>query len=349
MTTTTARIHGLAALCTLAVAAPAAAAPTTIDTLPRESGLDAGQGAVVWSRYDDAAKAYRLVVRHNGVNRVAPIDPSPVPFDADLGSDTRGRRAVVYSRCASYTHERDQRDRCDLYILSLATGAERRIKNASTAASESSPTLWRGQLAWLTERKSGQAGYHRSLRAPAARKSRRLPGLPRRVCNLHNSKPCSRVLAAGIYELELHGDRLAEIVGYDTDGGRGESTEVRLGSLRSGRSRRIAYQNIGENNQLYTGLSFGSRKVAWLRGCFEDPGCAGSGAYRYGLSAHRYERALEPQLYAGWAWTGAATYTSQLSRYDDDCRPDGSSPAAPCLVVRDADPGWRRVTARNVM
>jgi len=333
----------LAVLGTLLVAAPAAAAPTTIDTLARESGVDAGQGAVVWSRYDDTVKAYRLVVRRNGVNSVPPIAPSPDAFDADLGSDSHGEPAVVYSRCASYKHDRDQRDRCDLYILSLETGAERAIRNANTSASESSPTLWRGQLAWLTERKSGQTEYHRSLRAPASRKSRRLPGLPSRVCDLHNSKPCSRVLAAGIYELELHGDRLAEIVGYDTVDryGEGSSTEVRLVSLRSGRSRRIAYQNIGENGQEYSGLSFSSRKLAWYRACFEFPGCAGSGAYRLGLSDGRYERALDPQTYAGWAWTGSATYTSQ-------CGLEEANTPPPCLVARDADPAWKHVAARNV-
>ena len=336
----------LALLGALMAAAPAAAAPTTIDTLPRESGLDAGQGAVVWSRYDDAAKAYRLVVRRNGVNSLPPIDPSPDAFDADLGSNSRGEPAVVYSRCASYRDDRGPRDRCDLYILSLKTGSERALRNANTSASESNPTLWRGELAWISERRGARPTvYHRSL-AAGARKSRRLPGLPARACNIHNSRPCSRVTAGAIEELELHGNRLAEIVGYSA--GSGDSTEIRLVSLRSTSARRIAFQNIGENNQLYTGLSFSSRKLAWFRGCFENPGCAGSGAYRLGLSTRRYERALQRRLYSGWAWTGAATYTAQLSRYDDDCRQDGSSPAAPCLVARDADPRWRRVTARNV-
>jgi len=342
------RIIVLALLCTLAIVTPAAAAPATIDTLPRASGLDAGHGAVVWSRYDDAAKAYRLVVRRNGVNTVPPIDPSPDAFDADVGSNSRGEPAVVYSRCASYKDDRGPRDKCDLYILSLNTGAEREIRNANTSASESNPTLWRGKLAWIAERKGVQPRvYHRSLTAPASRKSRRLPGLPARACKMHNSRPCSRVTAGAIEEIELAGNRLAEIVGYSA--GSGDSTEIRLVSLRSTSARRIAFQNIGENNQLYTGLSFSSRKLAWLRGCFENPGCAGSGAYRFGLSTRRYERALEPQLYTGWAWTGNSTYTSQLSRYDYDCRADGSSPAAPCLVVRDADPGWRRVRARNVL
>jgi len=345
--TETWRILALASCGALLAAAPAAAAPTTLDVLARESGVDADHGTVVWSRYDETANAYRLVVRRNGVDSLPAIDPSPLAFDADVGSDARGRPAVVYSRCASYKDDRGPRDKCDLYLLSLQTGRQRAIRNANTNASESNPTLWRGKLAWIVERKGVQPTvYHRSLAAAAAGMSRRLPGLPARACNIHNSRPCSRVTAGAIEEIELAGNRLAEIVGYSA--GSGDSTEIRLVSVRSRSARRIAFQNIGENNQLYTGLSFSSRKLAWLRGCYENPGCAGSGAYRYGLSTRRYERALEPELYAGWAWTGNATYTSQLSRYHHDCRPDGSNPAAPCLVLRDTDPAWKRVAAGNV-
>lgn len=205
------------------------------------------------------------------------IATSPVPFDADLGSDAKGHPAVVYSRCASYRHERGARDRCDLYLIPLATGAERKLAAASTAsASESNPTLWRGRLAWISERKSARpAVYQRSLTAPAARRSKRLPGLPARACNIHGSKPCARVSDGVGEEIELAGDKLAEVVAYSA--GTGESTEIRLASVRSGKARRIAFQNIGENNQLYTGLSFSSRKLAWFRGCYENPGCAGSG------------------------------------------------------------------------
>jgi len=309
----------------------AAAEPTTLDALPRGSGLDAGKAAIVWSRYDESVKAYRLVVRRGAVNTLPLVDPSPIPFDADVGSDAQGRPAVVYSRCASYRHDRDWRDRCDLYILSLATGAERKVGSASRAASESGPSLWRGELAWIADRKAaGPAVYHRSLTAPASRSSERVP-----------------VTADAGWELELSGDRLAAIVGHETAGG-GDSTEVRLVRLRSGSARRIAFQNIGENNQTYIGLSFAERKLAWFRGCFENPGCAGSGAYRFALSNRRYDRALEPRLYAGWAWTGNAVYTAQLSRYHQDCRVDGSSPPSPCLVSRDVDPEWKRVAAGNV-
>src|ERR1700704_817132 len=103
--TKTPRILVLAALGASLAAAPAAADPATLDALARASELDAGQGAVVWSRYDGTITAYR--------------------------------------------HDRGPRDRCDLYILSLTTGAERRIDAASTAASESHPTLWHGELAWI--------------------------------------------------------------------------------------------------------------------------------------------------------------------------------------------------------
>jgi len=300
------RIIVLALLCTLAIATPAAAAPATIDTLPRASGLDAGHGAVVWSRHDDAAKAYRLVVRRNGVNTVPPIDPSPDAFDADVGSNSRGEPAVVYSRCASYKDDRGPRDKCDLYILSLNTGAEREIRNANTSASESNPTLWRGKLAWIAERKGVQAQGVPPLADCSGLAQVQAPSGSARPRLQHPQ--LEALLARAIEEIELAGNRLAEIVGYSA--GSGDSTEIRLVSLRSTSAHRIAFQNIGENNQLYTGLSFSSRKLAWLRGCFENPGCAGSGAYRFGLSTRRYERASHSSTPAGQGRATRRTHRS---------------------------------------
>jgi hypothetical protein len=335
--TLTPRILILCALCALAVAAPVAAMTLTIDSLPRESPVDAGQGALVWSRYDDSAKAYRLVVRRGGVNSVPAIDPSPIPFDADLGSDAKGKPDVVYSRCATYKDDRGPADKCDLYVLSLTTGTEHRIAGASTGASESGPTLSRGKLAWVAERKNVKpAVYRRTLTAPKAHKSTRVAGLPKGVKD------------GSIFELELSGNRLAEIVGYANNGD-ADATEVRLVSLRSNHARRIAFQHIGENNQEYTGLSFSLHRIAWFKDCLENAGCAGSGAYRMSLSTHRYDRALDPQLYAGWQWTGDATYTSQIGGHAVDCRPEGSATVTPCLVLRNADPAWKHIAAKHVL
>lgn len=333
---TTLRTLILCGLCAFAAAPGAAASPTTIDALPRESPLDAGQGYLVWSRYDDAVKAYRLVVRIDGVNTVPAIDPSPIPFDADLGATGGGKPAVVYSRCATYKDDRGPGDRCDLYLLSLTTGNEQKIARANTSASESNPTLSRGRLAWVTERRNvNPAVYRRALTARKSRKSKRVPGLP------------ARVRDGAIFELELSGNRLAEIVAYTTADS-ADATEVRLVDLLSGKARRIAFQHIGENNQEYSGLSFSTHSVAWFRDCFENPGCAGSGAYRMSMLTGRYDRALDPQLYAGWQWTGDATYTSQARGRADDCRPDGATAPTPCRVQREARPTWTRVAARLV-
>jgi hypothetical protein len=283
------------------------------------------------------------------VNSVPAIDPSPIPFDADLGSDANGKPDVVYSRCATYKDDRGASDKCDLYVLSLATGTEQKIAGANTSASESNPTLSRGRLAWITERKNvNPAVYRRSLTASKAHKSKRVAGLPKRACESHNAKPCLRVKDGAIFEIELSGTRLAEVVAYTT-GESADATEVRLVSLSSGHARRIAFQHIGENNQGYGGLSFATHRVAWFRDCIDNPGCAGSGAYRMNLSSHRYDRALDPQVYAGWQWTGDATYTSQFGGHAVDCRAEGATTPAPCLVVRNDDPAWKHIATRNVL
>lgn len=343
-------VLALAVAVSLLGVSAAAAATTTLDVLQEETDLSAGQGAVVWSRYDAATRTYHLVVRRAGVISLPQIAPNAVDFDADMGSDSAGRPAVVYSRCASYKHDRGPRDKCDLYRLSLATGKERRIAAASTrAASEYEPTLWRGELAWITERKgSFPTIYHRLLTAPRSRRSKRLPGIPARACDHGHSKQCSRVTAGLVENIELAGSRLAETIAYDVVGG-SSSTEVRLVSLRSRKLRHIAFSNIGENNQMYVGLSFSSRKLAWFKGCFENPGCAGSGAYRFSLRNGRYQRARDRHMYAGWASTDKAIYKSQLRSNDDDaCLPADALKPTPCLVLRDSSPAWKRIAAKHV-
>lgn len=100
---------------------------------------------------------------------------------------------------------------------------------------------------------------------------------------------------------------------------------------------------------MYVGPSSSSGRLAWFRGCFENPGCAGSGAYRVSLRNGRYDRALEPRMWDGWAWTGNATYKSELrSNNDSVCRPPDAVKPTPCLVLRDGDPAWKPIAAKRV-
>src|SRR4051794_14631467 len=98
------RAYLLAALVSL-VTPSAARADFTLSTLERPTPVSAYAGHVVWSRYDIAAGAFRLMEAHAStaglVTTTLPVPPRAVPFDADVGPDANGAATVVYSRCAT--------------------------------------------------------------------------------------------------------------------------------------------------------------------------------------------------------------------------------------------------------
>jgi hypothetical protein len=93
-------------LALLVVAAPAAGQVRTIAQVhtPDRGGrtafpvIDALHGHLVWSDYDAAIDAWRLMAHVRGATRALPIAPRRTPFDVDLGLDRRGRMLAVYSR-----------------------------------------------------------------------------------------------------------------------------------------------------------------------------------------------------------------------------------------------------------
>jgi hypothetical protein len=338
---------------TLAVAltapALAQAAPTTIDSTLRGTPVDAAHGAVVWSRYDAQLNAYRLVVRQGDVNTVPAVAPSPIPFDADLGTTAGGKVAVVYSRCASYAHFRAAGDNCDLFVLDLASGGERAITAANSRATEFNPTLSRGTLAWVREARAGHPLVYRRALEPltSTKRSKRAPGLPSRRC-VHGKGKCLRVKSGRIDELELSGKRLAIAMTYFN------WIDLRVGDVRKRSSRVIATEGVGLDYTLaeYLGLSFAKGRLAWWQVCKEQTECSASGAYRYRFSNTRYDFDNDFEQLDGWAWTGSATYRAQAASIlsdVDDCRaPKAPNPVA-CLVVRAGQPEWKHVATRNVL
>src|SRR3954452_7092976 len=103
-------MRSLAALaCCATVAAPAVPAVPhaefTIAETARPTPVSAYAGRLVWSQYDAALGAFRLMETHaspSGSQTTAlPVPPRAVPFDADVGPDADGAATVVYSRCAT--------------------------------------------------------------------------------------------------------------------------------------------------------------------------------------------------------------------------------------------------------
>jgi hypothetical protein len=135
-----------------AVPASASAADEVLATTAKATGVEAFRGHVVWSMWDPAIRAYRLTEYHKGtITTLSHVPPSPVPFDVDLGPDPFGGTMAVYSRCEkpvlspwALTGRRG----CDIYYARLSAPTQVKLRSADSPADESSPTVWKGRIAF---------------------------------------------------------------------------------------------------------------------------------------------------------------------------------------------------------
>lgn len=248
----------------------AAAEVTPIAELERSSPLTAWEDTVVWSAYDADIDAYRLTALHDGAVVTLNAEPLARPFDADVGPDSRGHAAVVYSRCADFErHDRELGD-CDLFIYSLRDGEERPIRNANSGASEYEPTLWRGDVAWARTY-DGKADrpfvYRRPLIASRSRSSERLPGVPTRNCERDLLGEGCGTFERRVADLDLYGRWLAVTADYSVEGGLeiGPLRDLRLTDLRHRRTSSIAMAaayDDGFSSDL-TGASLAGGHLVW--------------------------------------------------------------------------------------
>ena len=215
-------MRSLAALtCAVAVAVlavPAVAhAEYTVAETTRPTPVSAYAGSLIWSRYDTALAAYRLMQTHAspaGAQTTAlPVPPRAVPFDADIGPAADGAPTVVYSRCTTEPQLAGTAlpgpaglpvwgtgRGCDVYRYRLGAATETRDSEVSTAAaSEFLPTLWRSRLGFARryEARKGTRGVYPYVYVRGIRTERQ-PGGPRGASGL-----------PGPTALDLSGTRLA--------------------------------------------------------------------------------------------------------------------------------------------
>ncbi len=118
------------------------------ETLAREQApftADAYRDAVAWSSFDTRAKRFRLRVLRNGRELPLTIASSPTAFDVDLGplGTSDAGIGAVYSRCDDTGHG------CDIFLLDLQTGAERRVTEVSSSdRDERVPSLYRNSISF---------------------------------------------------------------------------------------------------------------------------------------------------------------------------------------------------------
>jgi hypothetical protein len=159
----------------VAVVIAALAAPATAGSAERRIaegeayGISTYRGWVMWTTSNT-----RLVLWRGSPRAFAQPDSGVSgPEGARLGSDIRGRTAVVFSRCATGTGEFSHYRDCDVIRRNLVTGAERSLLEVEDSNDVHAPELDQGALAVTFARRS--QGERPSLRLfPPAGRERRL-------------------------------------------------------------------------------------------------------------------------------------------------------------------------------
>ncbi|MCP9491565.1 MAG: hypothetical protein MSC31_17070 [Solirubrobacteraceae bacterium MAG38_C4-C5] len=142
------RLNPLVTLAALALAPTAAQAQdTTVATLERPSELRALGDTIVYSAFDPAIDAYRLAVRDAEGTRALPVQPSPEPFGADIGTNSSGDPQVIFSVDVGPVPG-GQAGMRDLFVIAVDGGAPRAVRNANTNQDEISPTIDEGRIAF---------------------------------------------------------------------------------------------------------------------------------------------------------------------------------------------------------
>ncbi|HXD56891.1 MAG TPA: hypothetical protein VN606_03190 [Thermoleophilaceae bacterium] len=183
-----------------------------IGRTPAATRVSAFGGRAAWSVFDPATKLYSLVTWTEGLSSPQPtrVKPRRVPFDVDLGPNSRDAVVAVYSRCR---HEPS--GGCDLYVYDFGSRRESRIRSTTVrGGSEFLPTIWRSRIAFarVWEKRKRKVSYIYTRRLTRRDRSQRLAGGS-------SGTPTS---------LDLRGSRLALTWGF-----------VQLDTLR-GKPKRIA-------------------------------------------------------------------------------------------------------------
>ncbi len=253
------RLARLACLAVAALAAPAAltapaqASDTVLAAAASTSGITAYAGQVVVSQLDPATNSWALVRSQNGSLSRLPVAERSVPFDADAGPDAAGNPVVVYSRCAQEptvgggdlapTLDWETATGCELYVLPL-TGSltEHRLTAASAPGeSETTPSMWRGNLAFVRHANSSAVPTIEYL-ASGATKPRHIGDGSVPACHADPTGThdyCAfRAAHETIDQLDLGPGRIAylwQMVGGSVDG-TGIGWELRAATLNGGPS-----------------------------------------------------------------------------------------------------------------
>lgn len=323
-----------------AAVSPALAQQSVVDVVQRPTQVRDDAGRVLYSDFDAAIGRYRLVV-HDGARELpVPVTPQPGPFDADIGTDTAGRPAVIVSICDLPVGADRRSGGCDLFVHRLGTTGLRAVTNANTPDAETAPTIFRGRIAFARTYRSGPGPivYAKRLIAPRSRPSRRLAGVPQR----RQGKSTER---RSVVALELAGKSLGQSITYGFRGAAGfRQNEIRLVDIEDGASRQVARMITGLGVQSYEGLSFAAGYLSWYKACGACDQDGSFGAYRY-RPGRAYLRDRGPLDVAGWSWFATGAYRVTTGTGETRCQ---GLVEGGCPIQRLPNPNWQVVAADRV-
>ena len=266
-------------LALLALAAPAAA--QDVARLDRPTPISAHAGWLAWSARGPDGLFHLTLRDPQGVVIRPAIAGRVTSFDVDLGPGPDGLVAT-YSRCRTEVQsagsylpaDYDEGTFCDVWLLDVATGAERRPIGVSTGtADETWPTVWRDRIAFVRSYDSKPTlPYIYARPLASGGRSERQPGGARKVCTRTGRRvSCTDERVSRPYALDLYGVRLA--FGWAYAGGfEGLDTEIRLDTVGGGHAR-IAYQAGGGLTGRALGWpAFESGRVYFSEACYADMG-----------------------------------------------------------------------------
>lgn len=332
------------------VALPLLAAPATaqdVARLDRPTPIAASGGWLAWSARG-ADGRFQLELRNpDGVVSTPAIAGRGTTFDVDLGPGPSGLLAT-YSRCAQEVDspgsflpvDYDEGSGCDIYLLDVATGAERKLAGASTdQADETWPTVWRDRIAFVRSYAKKPTLPYLYFRPLASGRSVRQPGGKRQVCTtFEGRRSCTDRRVSRPYALDLYGRRLA--FGW-TYAGRAEGldTEIRLDTLGGGHAR-IAYQaGGGLTGHALAWPAFESGSVFSSSACYGDAsGCVRRPELsRYRITTQTTDSAQADKAIYSHDRDGRTTWLLVDEATGTECRGDPEVPGGTC-VLRSVNP-----------
>lgn len=319
----------------------AGANEATLDRLLRPSPVAAHETYAAWSRYDPARGRYRLILSDGLTQRVLRVRGRAVPFDADLGPDSRGRLNVVYSRCRGESRQLSEvhpfparaagRD-CRLFRFDVQSGQERSVDAANRpTGSEFFPSLSGTRLTYA--RAVGRFPYAAIHVVALTRRERRL-----------DAELSQRPRPVSLEGIDTRGTRTL-LSWMRRSGGDAPISELWL--LRGARSH-LVERRSGDplaEDQLVSPALPAAGGLAYLR-LLRGRDTTGSQLVRADSGGDAQTRAAAPASAVSVADTGTAIYYSTALGADPTtaCDVGGQPPDArrsACEIRRVAPPDFR--------